>query len=119
MSKINKRKWHQVRKEFKSDLYQVASHNKSFAMMIISTYTASQHRTHIHKIWAMFRSHPRFAQAYNENLMGKHLTGRDEIMRALYFANRDLYNKYIHKIPECYAMGEALGVAYRTLKNSD
>ncbi|MEB9509442.1 hypothetical protein P4I89_08020 [Bacillus cereus] len=113
-----KRKYRPIRQEFKKDILEVAKNNRAFAMMIIETYTASQHRTHIMKVWELLGFHHQEAyKDYCDKLMGKHLSGRDEIMRSIYFSNRELYEKYIYKIPERYAMGDALTVAYRVLKS--
>ncbi|WP_028547220.1 hypothetical protein [Paenibacillus taiwanensis] len=119
MSKQIKRKYKTVRREFNKDLYVRASQNKALAVMIIKTYTASQHRRHIMKIWELLGFHHKEAyKDYCDKLMGRHLCGRDELMNSLHFAERDLYDKYIRRIPERYAMGEALGVAYRVLKGA-
>lgn len=113
-----KRKYRPIRQKFKKDILEVAKDNRAFAMMIIETYTASQHRTHIMKIWSLLGHHHKEAhQDYCDKLMGKHLTGRDEIMRSIYFADKELYDKYHRKLPECYAMGDALGIAYKILKS--
>jgi hypothetical protein len=114
LSKISKRKWKDIRKEFKKDIINECSQNKAFSIMIIETYTASQCRKHIMQIWALLgHNHKEAYKDYCNKLMGKSLTGRSEIVRNLYFANKELYEKYSRKIPECYAMGEALGVALR------
>ncbi|MBJ7935567.1 hypothetical protein FNE59_20400 [Bacillus thuringiensis] len=113
-----KRKYRPLRQEFKKDILEVAKNNRAFAMMIVETYTASQHRTHIMKVWELLGFHHQEAyKDYCDKLMGKHLSGRDEIMRSICFADKELYEKYIYKIPECYAMGDALAVAYRVLKS--
>lgn len=118
LSKIIKRKYIKARREFKKDLFAAASENKALAMLIVETYTAWHHRRHIMKIWAMFRNpdYREFQRDYNQNLMGKHLSGRDDIWRSLYFAERELHDKYSKLIPEVYAMGDALGIAYRVLR---
>jgi hypothetical protein len=119
VSKIIKRKYKKARIEFKKDLLKKCKENKALAMLIIETYTAWHHRRHIMKIWAMFRNpnYKEFQRDYSDNLMGKSLTGRDDIWKSLYFADRELYDKYSRLIPEVYAMGDALGVAYRKLRN--
>lgn len=120
MSKIVKRKYKQVRKEFKKDMYEIARDNRAFIMMIIETYTASKHNTHIMKIWELLGFNHREAyKDYCSKLMDKHLTGRSEIMRSLCFVDKTLYEKYVNRIPERYAMGEALGVAYKFLKQQN
>ncbi|WHY76253.1 hypothetical protein QNH20_19305 [Neobacillus sp. WH10] len=113
-----KNKYKAIRKEFKADLTKIIQHNRAFGMMVISTYTASQHRTHIMKVWELLGfNHPEAYKDYCDKLFGKHLTGRDEIMRSIYFVDKELYNKYIYKIPEAYAMGDALAVAYRVMRS--
>ena len=116
MSKIIKRKYVERRKEFKNDLYESMKDNPAYAMMVLKTYTASQHRKHIGEIWWLSRDYKDFQEAYNKELFGKHLTGRDELFHSLYFADRELYDKYRRLIPESFAMGDALAVAYRVLK---
>lgn len=119
MSKTIKRKYKKERAAFKKELLEKCKENKALAMLIIETYTAWHHRRHIVKIWAMFRNpeYKEFQSDYNQNLMGKHLSGRDDIWRSLYFAERDLHDKYRGLIPEVYAMGDALGIAYRVLRS--
>lgn len=119
MSKILKRKYKEERLNFKHDLYDVVKNNNAFAMMIVETYSANRHRSHIHKVWELLGfNHKEAYKDYCDKLMGKMLTGRDEIFRSIYFADKELYNKYHDKIPECYAMGTALGVAYKILKSA-
>lgn len=119
MSRIIKRKFKQVRAEFKEELYQAAKDNRALAMLMLQTFTANHHRTHIMKIWELLGFHHREAyRDYCEKLAGKHLTGRDEVWKSLHFAGYDeLRLKYIRKIPEVFAMGDAVAVAYRVLKN--
>lgn len=118
MKEIIKRKWKSIREEFRRDILKECIANKSFAMMIVETYVASQSRKHIHEIWALLgHNHREAYEDYCDKLMGKHLTGRSEILRNLYFTKRELYQKYFLKIPERCAMGEAYGVAKRVLNS--
>lgn len=118
MSKQIKRKYRKERQQFRKDLKIQCDQNAALAMLIIRTYRAEHHFRHITKIWSMFRdpSFHNFHQAYNERLFGKVLTGQDDIWHSLYFAEKELYDRYNSKIPSCYAMGDALGVAYKSLK---
>lgn len=118
MSKILKRRYMQTRKEFRQDLYVVAKQNKALAMLVIVTFNAWHHRDHIGKIWYMFRKpeYAAFHAEYSEKLFGQHLAGRDDIWKSLFFGCHELYNKYHGRIPEMYAMGDALSVAYKALK---
>lgn len=112
-----KRKYRDIRSEFKKELLLAMSENKVLAMLAIETYTAWKHRRHIGKVWELLGFHHREAyRDYCDKLMGSHLTGSDDIWRSLYFAGyEDLY-EYRNKIPECFAMGDALGIAYCVLK---
>ncbi|MGE6548076.1 hypothetical protein ACQKFK_03405 [Bacillus mycoides] len=113
-----KRKHRQIRKEFKKDVFEVAKNNRAFAMMIIETYSASKHRRHITKVWELLGfHHPEAYKDYCSKLQGSFLCGSHEIMRSIYFADKELHDKYLYKIPECYAMGDALGIAYKVLKS--
>lgn len=117
MSRQLKRKYKKARVAFKKDLYQRFRENPALAMLAIETYTAWHHRRHIGMIRGMFRNpeFKNFHRAYTKELSGKYLTGRSDIWRSLYFADRELHDKYRGKIPEVYAMGDALGVAYNVL----
>lgn len=48
--------------------------------------------------------------------MGKHLTGRSDVWRSFHFAGNKRLMEFRYEIPEKYAMGDALGVAYKVLK---
>lgn len=112
-----KTKYRSIRGEFKRDLYKSAETNRAFAMMIVETYTASQHRKHIGDIWELLGLyHPEAYKAYSDKISGNHLTGENNIMRSLFFTDKVLHNKYFGKIPECFAMGDALAVAYKILQ---
>jgi len=121
MSKIFKRRYKQSRIEFKKDLLKKCKENKALAMLLVETYAAWHHRRHIGKIWAMFRNqeYRKFQLDYNKNLFGKHLSGSNDIWHSLYFADKELRDKYIRLVPETYAMGDALGVAYKVLREGD
>lgn len=114
-----KRKYWKTRKEFKQELYDAAKDNPIYIPMIFETYTASRLRDHIHKIWYISRNYPDFREEYNRELFGKMLTGRDEMLRNLCYAD-ERFCKYVYKtgyrIPERLAMGDALAVAYKIQK---
>ena len=115
----NRKKWKSNRKQFRKDLEIAMSNNHALAMLAIETYSAYQHRRHIMKIWEFLGFNHREAyRDYCDKLFGSHLTGENRIMKSLYFADREIYDKYRKIIPERAAMGDALGVAYKTLKKA-
>ena len=118
MSKQIKRKYRKARQQFRKELKSKCESNRALAMLIFETYRAQHHRRHIFKIWAMFKNPEfhNFRQAYNKELFGKVLTGSDDIWHSLYFADKELYDKYSRLIPEKFAMGDAFGVARKVLK---
>lgn len=84
-----KRKYRQARSEFKRDFYAAAKENPALAMLMITTYTANQHRSHIMKIWELLGHYHREAyKDYCDKLFGKHLSGRDEVWKSLHFAGQ-------------------------------
>jgi len=97
----------------------MAKKNTAIPILIMETYAAAQHREHISEIWWLLKNHPEAKQEYNEKLFGKHLTGRNEILRSLHFVDKEFYKKYIYKIPENIAMGKAIAVAYRIQQNNN
>lgn len=117
MSRILKKKYKETRKHFRAELYEKAKENKALAVLMIETYTAWHHRRHIGKIWGMFVNpeYRNFQQEYNRSLFGEYLSGSDDIWKSLYFAEREIYDKYHREIPELFAMGDALSVAYQAI----
>jgi len=115
MSQVKKR-WKQNRREFKHDLKKIM--DKNIAMAIIKTYSAYKHREHIHKIWGLLRNHPEAMEDYTTNLIGKTLTGRDELFNTLYFIDKELTQKYNRRVPEKMAMGDAFGIAIKYMKKN-
>lgn len=105
-----------IRKQFKTDIYNLAKDNKAIVMLILETYSAYKHRRHIHKIWSMMINYEDFRKEYTEKLMGKMLTGRDEIYNSLGYIEHELYKKYKYKLPERFAMGDSLAVVYRIVR---
>ena len=106
-----------LRAEFRKRLVAEMSQNPALAMLAIETYSAFKHRRHIHAIWELLGFHFRDAHdAYNKQLFGKHLCGKNEIFHSLYFACRPLYDEFFRKIPEQLALGDALSVAYAILR---
>lgn len=107
-----KRKYWKIRKEFKKELYEVVKKNKVYIPMIAETYAAHHHKSHIYKAWYLMIGYPDFRKRYNQELMGKTLCGRNEILLNLHYAD-DRFAKYRGKLPERLAMGDALAIAYR------
>lgn len=109
-----KRKYWKLRKDFKAELYEEVKNNIVYIPMIMETYTASKHRTHIHKIWSMMRNHKSFKDEYtNSKMMGSMIAGRDEILSNLAFIDKEKFMRYMSLIPEKLAMGDAVSIAYR------
>jgi hypothetical protein len=120
MPRSSKKKFRTVRSEFKKDLTAACESNRALAMLFIETYTAWKHKRHIMQVWELLGFHHQEAyKDYCNKLMGKCLSGRTDIWRSLHFANKELCDKYRFEIPETYAMGDALGIAYRTLREGE
>lgn len=119
MSRQLKRKYRKVRQQFKRELKIKCEHNRALAMLIYETYRAQHHYRHITQIWSMFRNPEfhNFRQAYTKELFGKVLSGSDDIWYSLYFAERELYDKFNGLIPQSFAMGDAFGIALKVLRN--
>ncbi|WP_339259550.1 hypothetical protein MKZ12_07170 [Paenibacillus sp. FSL R5-0713] len=111
-----KNKYRKIRSQFSHDLLKAMQANAALAMLCIVTYEASKHRSHIMKIWSMSINHPSFQEEYKAKLIGKHLTGDNEIFRSLHFALPELASKYRWKIPRDMALGDAYGVALSVLR---
>lgn len=118
MSRVLKRKYKDARKAFKIELRERCDANPALPVLIVETYTAWHYRRHLAQIWSMFGNpeYEAFRVDYMTNLMGKHLSGRSDIWRSLYFAEKDLCETYKPLIPETFAMGDAIRVAYASQK---
>ena len=82
-----KRKYRQARNEFKRKLFAAAKENHALALLMLQTYVASQHRTHIMKTWELLGfHHPARYKDYCDKLFGKYFSGRDDVWRSLHFA---------------------------------
>ena len=75
-----KKKYRGTRKRFKKKLYRLVKENKVYIPMIVETFSAYKHRTHIYKIWALMSEYPDFKARYTAELTGKMLCGRDDIL---------------------------------------
>jgi hypothetical protein len=82
-------------------------------MAIFLTYVSEKHRTHMTKTWYYLgQNHREAYKGYCKALMGSHLCGSDDIFKTLHFSGyKELSKKYIRLMPECFAMGEAFGLA--------
>lgn len=105
------------RRNFKNDLRQEMKTNKALAMVILETYRANKYSSQVWKTTALLgKNHREAFKDYCDKLAGEMLCGSDEIWNTLYFSGcEDIREKYIMKIPEPIAMGDALGIAYRYL----
>ena len=123
MSKILKRKYRSERKQFKHELYEAMKNDLQMAMLIQQIFINRTQRSIIYETW--YRLGTQYPQVYKEgfcednSLHGKMMTGRShEVFHNLYFINNELYMKYHRKIPEVYALGDALAVAYRVFREN-
>lgn len=107
-----KRKYLECRKQFKQELYEVVKNNAVYVPMIFETYRAYQHQKHIHMVWELMGDFPNFKEMYIDELMGKTLTGREEMLHNLAYSD-ERFKKYMRKIPNKLAMGDALAIAKR------
>lgn len=120
MSKILKRKYIKERKAFKIELYQLMKDDLMMAMLFQQIFINYTQRRLLHEVW--YRLGTKHYDIYKnefcgENgLTGKMMCGRfDEAFFNLYFINQPLYEKYVRLIPERYALGDALSVAYKVI----
>jgi len=120
MSQVIKRKYRTIRTQFRNELITAINENPALAVAIVQTYMSWHHRRHIGHIWSMFKNphYADFRKDYQENLMGQSLTGYENIWRSLHFSGYEQLCKYQLIIPSKFAMGDALGVAYKALRKA-
>lgn len=102
------------RESFKNDLLKRM--DKTFAMMILKTYSAYRQRRHIKKILTIIYKFPNVKDIYSECLLGDFLLGNDDIFHSLYFTHPDLHKKFFKIIPSEIAIADAYDVALGYMK---
>lgn len=117
-----RRKYKQIRKEFKCDMRKVLKENRALGMAILNTYIADKHRTHIHKIWHLLGTQYKDAwEGYRKSgLSGKMLCGDENLYDTLYFSGyEEIANKYYRKLPERIAFGEIHGMVIKCVNGKE
>lgn len=113
---IIKRRYGDLRKEFKKDMIEILQKDRSLAMAIILTRISSTHRDYIYEILHFFGT--RHKRAYrdfcNERLIGKMLCGYENIYRTLHFSGyKCIATKYKGELPINIALGEVYGLCLK------
>ncbi|MDT8718306.1 hypothetical protein IAI10_16685 [Clostridium sp. 19966] len=116
-----RRKYIKARKEMKIELKALMKDNVTLMMLIRDIYIAYSQRRLIHKIWYELgtKHHDIYQKEFcGENgLVGKMLCGRyDEFFTTMYSINKDFYKKYVRRIPDKVALGDAYAVAINYMK---
>lgn len=110
-----KRKYRKLRTEFRRELIQEM--DPTFALLILKSYTAYQHRMHIWKIWDFLgHKHRDVWQEYCDTFMGEHLTGSDDVYKVLTWVKPDLYKKYYRLLPGMLMTSEMICVCYEEIR---
>lgn len=109
-------KWRDKREAFKAAILPKMKANPALAMLAINTWSASNHRTHIHQMWKLLGNNHKGAwNDYCEKLHGKMLTGRDEFTFSLRWVDKELY-ELARELPEVYVLEDAKDLAYTVFK---
>lgn len=113
---IIKRRYGDLRKEFKKDMKEILQKDRSLAMAIILTKISSSHRDYIHELFYFFGT--RHKEAYkdccNEGIIGKVLCGDENVYRTLHFSGyKCIATKYKSELPMNIALGEIYGLCLK------
>lgn len=117
-----RRKYKQIRKEFKCDMRKALKENRALGMAILNTYIADKHRTHIHKMWHLLGTQYKDAwKGYcKSGLSGKMLCGDENLYDTLYFSGyEEIRNKYHRNLPERIAFGEIHGIVIKCVNGEE
>lgn len=117
-----KRKYGQIRREFKKDMRDVLKGNRALGMALLNGYIAEKHRTHIHKIWYLLGTKHRDAwkDYCDSGLSGKMLCGDEKLYNTIYFCGyEEIAKKYRGKLPEKVAFGEIHGMVLRCVNGKE
>ncbi len=108
-----KRRYKKARAEFREELREILKNDRALGMAIFLTYVSEKRRIHITKVWYILGTrHKEAYKDYCKELMGSNLCVSDDIFKTLHFSGyQELSKKYIRLMPECFAMGEAFGLA--------
>lgn len=117
-----RRKYKKVRNEMKIELKNLMKDNPALMILIRDTYIAYTQRRLIHKIFYVLgtKHNDIYEKEFcGENgLVGKMLCGRfDEFFNTMYFIDKNFYEKYIRRIPDKIALGDAYAIAINYMKN--
>jgi hypothetical protein len=118
---IAKRKYKNIRKQFKQEIKPMLMDNKSLCMALSLTYVAGKHRCFIHELWYFFSQNctdDTWKKYCRSKHMGKMITGDENIYKTLYFCGyKDIANKYKYKLPEKIAWGEIHSLVLKIINN--
>ena len=117
---VAKRKYKNIRKEFKEEMKPLLKNNKSLCMALLNTYIADKHRTHIYEMWHLLGTQYKDAwRGYcKSGLSGKMLCGDENLYKTLYFSGyEEIANKYCRILPEKIAFGEIHMIIINTIND--
>ena len=114
MKKQFRRKYRKIRAEFKYELKEICKKDINLKWLIIEAYRAENNKNNIYAIyhWLGTKHHDIWREFCETPIWGRVITGEYGIWRILRCTYPDFAKKYIDKIPEKSAMGDAIAVIY-------
>lgn len=115
MKKQFRRKYRKVRAEFKHELKEICKKDKTLQWLIYEAYRAENNKNNIYAIyhWLGTKHNDIWREFCETPLWGEVIDGEYGIWNILTAICPDFAKKYIEKIPQKCAMGDALAVVYR------
>lgn len=115
MKKQFRRKYRKARVEFKHELKEICKKDKTLQWLIYEEYRTEGSRNHIFDVYTwLSKKSPRLWKEFCETSIWMDFPmGECGIWSAISRAYPEFTEKYIEKIPQKCAMGDALAVVYR------
>lgn len=122
MNRSLSRKYRKVRIKFKQEIRDICQQDKSLQMLIYEAHRAENNNNVVFKMyhWLGTKYHDIYEEFCDTEIFfwGGTYCGEYGIWQALLQTYPDFAKKYIYKIPQKCAMGDALAVVYRLDKEN-
>lgn len=120
MRRSLRHKYRKVRINFKQELRDICQQDNTLRVLIWEAHRAENNNNVVFKMyhWLGTKYHDIYKEFCNTEIWGRTYCGEYGIWQALLQTYSDFAKKYIYKIPQKCAMGDALAVVYRLDKEN-
>lgn len=119
----HQKSYKKVRKEMKAELGKIIKNNPTLMLLIRYIYIAYYQRHLLRETWDILGS--KHYDIYKNEFCGKDglaqkmLCGAfDEFLHTIYYIDKEFYEKYVDRVPEKTALGDAYAVAISCMRSA-